>query len=133
MTVFADTGFYVALLNPRDRLHGAAKRFSSDYRGHVVTTEYVLVELGNFLSGFAREVFVRFHYQLVGDDQTEIVSSSSGLLEQAIEVYRSRPDKTWSLTDCSLFAVMRQRNITEALSFDHHFDQAGFRRLISNA
>jgi len=52
--VFADTGFYVALLNPRDRLHAKANDVSASYRGRVVTTEYVLMELGNYLSGVSR-------------------------------------------------------------------------------
>lgn len=46
---FADTSFYVAAVNPRDALHDAARTLASDFRGPVLTTEYVLIEVGNWL------------------------------------------------------------------------------------
>jgi predicted nucleic acid-binding protein len=45
-------------------------------------------------------------------------------------LWRSRPDKTWTLTDCASFLAMQQRCLTEALTSDHHFEQAGFVRLL---
>lgn len=128
MTVFADTGFYVALLNPRDRLHQTARTISQLYNGEVLTTEYVLIELGNFLSGFGRKGFLSFHDELGRDEKTEMVPSSTGLFGPAMDLYRSRMDKIWSLTDFSSFSVMQDRGVTEALTFDHHFEQAGFHR-----
>jgi predicted nucleic acid-binding protein len=44
--------------------------------------------------------------------------------------YESRPDKAWSLTDCISFVVMNQHGLTEALTGDHHFEQAGFTALL---
>ena len=44
--IFADTSFYQALLSPRDSWHAAALDLSNSYRGQVVTSEYVLCELG---------------------------------------------------------------------------------------
>ncbi len=48
------------------------------------------------------------------------------------QLYRDRLDKDWSLTDCVSFVVMRHRAITEALTADRHFEQAGFIRLIGS-
>jgi len=47
-----------------------------------------------------------------------------------LELYARRPDKSWSLTDCISFVVMTDRGLTEALTGDHHFEQAGFRALL---
>ena len=46
-TLFADTAYYIALLNPRDKNHEVAHELSRGYHGRVLTTKYVLVELGN--------------------------------------------------------------------------------------
>lgn len=131
MIAFADTGFYVALLNSRDRLHDTALSAAADYEGDSITTEYILIELGNFLSGLDRPAFHAFYTGLRRDTRTEIVPSSSRLFEQAVDLYSSRKDKRWSLTDCSSFAVMYERNIRNALTFDRHFEQAGFTNLIA--
>jgi hypothetical protein len=55
-----------------------------------------------------------------------IVPPTQRLFDQGVELYAERPDKGWSLTDCISFVVMRQQGITEALTGDHHFEQAGF-------
>jgi predicted nucleic acid-binding protein len=55
---------------------------------------------------------------------------SSALLDQALELYHERDDKQWTLTDCTSFIIMRERSITEALTGDHHFEQAGFTALL---
>jgi predicted nucleic acid-binding protein len=47
-------------------------------------------------------------------------------------LYRGRPDKEWSLTDCISFVVMGERSLTEALTSDHHFEQAGFTALLKS-
>lgn len=131
MSIFADTAFYVAMLNPRDRLHRVALATSNSYRGAVVTTEYVLVELGNYLGGFSRRSFAGLLEDLRKDPKTEIVPSSSTLFEKGVRLYADRPDKRWSVTDCISFVVMDEKGISDVLSWDHHFEQAGFRLLMS--
>jgi len=59
-----------------------------------------------------------------------VVAIEENLIESAVDLYRTREDKHWSLTDCLSFVVMTQRQIGEALTFDHHFQQAGFRTLL---
>jgi predicted nucleic acid-binding protein len=59
-----------------------------------------------------------------------MVPASQELLDRGVTLYRQRPDKDWSLTDCISFVVMRERGITEALTADHHFEQAGFVALL---
>ncbi|MCZ6677072.1 MAG: hypothetical protein O7E52_07455 [Candidatus Poribacteria bacterium] len=61
---------------------------------------------------------------------THVVPLSRGLIDRAIELYRSRPDKGWTLTDCMSFIVMQNEGLTEALTADRHFEQAGFRAVL---
>jgi len=60
----------------------------------------------------------------------EIVASDSGLFDRGCQLYLSRLDKEWSLTDCISFVVMRERGLSDALTSDNHFEQAGFRALM---
>jgi predicted nucleic acid-binding protein len=130
-SVFADTSFCLAVVNPKDALHARAMRVSSKFRGRVVTTHYVLMELGNALSRAEhRAGFVALVRQLRGDPDTIIVPASDDLCNQGLDLFTHRIDKDWSLTDCISFEVMGQRRIAEALTEDHHFTQAGFRALL---
>lgn len=64
------------------------------------------------------------------DPTVEIVPLSEDLYAEAVTLYRARPDKEWGLTDCVSFVVMTQRRITEALTADEHFEQAGFKAIL---
>jgi uncharacterized protein len=126
-TLFADTSFYVALLNVRDVHHGRALDFLRAPAGQVVTTQYVVLEVGNFMRRPTdRAYFLALLEDLDHDENTSVISSSSDLLARGVELFRQRPDKSWSLTDCTSFVVMRERGITDALTADVHFRQAGF-------
>ena len=51
--VFADTGYWIALLNPRDDLHNKATAVARDYGlGQIVTSEMVLTEFLNSFSDY---------------------------------------------------------------------------------
>lgn len=128
--VFADTSFYIASTNLQDALHEAALKASDGCDGQFVTTEYVLVELGNHFSSGNRALFRELVEIMENDVQTEVVPASSALLREGLRLYMARPDKTWSLTDCISFVVMRQQGLTAALTSDRHFEQAGFRMLV---
>jgi hypothetical protein len=130
-TLFADTSFYVALLNVRDLHHQRALDFLRVPTGQVVTTEYVVVEVGNFMRRPAdRAYFLALLEDLEHDENTSLIPSSSELLAQGVELFRQRPDKSWSITDCTSFVVMRERGITDALTADVHFRQAGFAAIL---
>ena len=67
---------------------------------------------------------------LEADPKVDIVPLSESLYTHAIQLYRERPDKEWGLTDCVSFLAMQDRRLTEALTTDVHFQQAGFRALL---
>ncbi len=131
-SAFADTSFYVASLNPKDTWHRLATTAGSNWRGTIVTTDYVIVELGNRLCGPSnRRFFSRFVRALQKDEKTHILPASPELLQAGLTLFSQRDDKSWSLTDCISFAVMEARGMTDAFSCDHHFEQAGFRMLLN--
>jgi predicted nucleic acid-binding protein len=133
MTIaFADSSFYVALVISRDSNHAEAKRVAESWTGSVVTTEYVLIEVANHLSGSSqhRERFGRLLADLDADANTHIVESSHDMWRRGMNLYLQRPDKEWSLTDCISFVVMEEQGLKESLTADHHFEQAGFVRLL---
>ena len=128
---FADTSFYQALLNPKDRWHSAAVDLSDNFCGHVLTSEYVLCELGALMShGHLRGLFLELVRALEFAPHVEIVPASHEHFDAGLSLFSSRSDKEWSLTDCVSFALMQMHDIGEALTCDRHFEQAGFRALL---
>jgi predicted nucleic acid-binding protein len=129
---FADSSFYVALLISRDANHAKAKTAARSWTGAVVTTDYVLTEVANYMAGNAkrRAKFGQLHAELEADPNTRIIESSHELWSRGVNLYLQRPDKEWSLTDCISFVVMEEHGLHEALTADHHFEQAGFKVLL---
>src|SRR4051812_34603019 len=114
--VFADTAYYLELVNPDSPQHGAAARWSRRARLRVVTTEFILLELGNALSrGINRGVFTRLLTLLRADPHLQIIPASTELFERAASLYADRPDKDWSLVDCASFVTMTDLRIKQAL------------------
>lgn len=96
-----------------------------------MTTEAVVFEIANSLSKQKyRAAAVRLVASLRSDPAVEIVISDVDLFEKSVALFASRDDKEWSLTDCMSFVVMEARGIRDALTPDHHFNQAGFNALM---
>ena len=131
MTTFVDTSFYVACCSPRDGLHRKATELSQAIRGKFITTEYVLIEVGNWFSRIEdREVFSELIGDLQGDPRTTILEGTHDWYRDGLKRYLQRLDKGWSLTDCISFVVMERLGVNTALTADHHFEQAGFQILL---
>ena len=95
-------------------------------------SDAILFELGNALARPPyRQLGVHALQQIRTDTTIEIVPIRSDLLNQTIAFYQSRPDQTWGLTDCASFVIMQQVGLREALTADKHFEQAGFKRLLT--
>ena len=98
----------------------------------LVTTAWVLLELANALSASrSRPHFERVLTGLRAAANVEIIGPDAALFERGCQLYNDRSDKEWSLTDCISFTVMRDRDLADALTADHHFAQAGFRPLLT--
>ncbi len=133
MTVrFADSWLYIALLDKRDQHHHQVRQFLEEHDDMFMTTRWVLAETANALSeSWLRPAAVELLKDLERDPSTIIVRDSDALYTRGFTLYSERPDKAWSLTDCISFAVMHEHDIHEALTGDHHFEQAGFRPLFA--
>ena len=133
-TVFADAGYWIALLNPRDSLHDKAEALSASLGSHrIATSEMVLTECLNFYAEMGegpRKAVVALVERVRSAPNTVVVPQTSKLFQQGLSLYAGRPDKKWSQTDCASFEAMRAMEITEALAHDRHFVQAGFRALL---
>ncbi len=132
--IFADTSYWIALLNPRDELHERAVASGRSYASdQIVTSEMVLVE---FLNGFCdrgprlRAAASRAVRTLRSGPNVTVIPQTSDLFERALSRYEERIDKDWSLTDCASFLIMEAEDIESALTHDQHFAQAGFQALL---
>ena len=131
-TVFADTGYWHATVDPADQLHETATAISQKL-GPVrfLTTEMVLDELLATLRAPAtRSIAIRAVQTIMSNPNVEVVPQTSSQFHEALRTYSDRLDKEWSLTDCASFNLMNQRGIREALAHDKHFEQAGFSALL---
>lgn len=131
--VFADTGYWIALLNSHDELHQKASAVSRDYGlDQIVTSEMVLTEFLNSFSDYGshlRQVSAKAVDSL-RSSKVVIIPQTSQLFTDALQRYRAMADKNWSLTDCASFLIMEKQQMTTALTHDRHFIQAGFQAML---
>ena len=130
-TLFADTFYYIALLSPTDAAHARAVEFTRNYDELMITTAWIITELGDGMADVTtRQAFTDFYDAVRVDPQVSIIQPEQRYFNDGLELYRTRLDKDWSLTDCISFVVMQRQGITEALTGDHNFQQAGFKALL---
>lgn len=130
-TVFADTFYFVARLNRRDQHHERVLAFARGFRARLLTSDCVLMEVADALAASECRQRVReFILHLRGPAGCEIVPMSPDLLDRGLGLYHQHADKQWTLTDCVSFVIMRERELTGALTGDKHFEQAGFTALL---
>lgn len=135
-SVFADTGDWAALVNPRDQLHGVATAWYADVerqQQRVATTDWVLVETVPLVSMRAparRAELLAFVADLLRDASIEVVHVTRRMRDQAWARLERRPDRRWSWTDATSFVLMQERGLTRALAHDPHFREAGFEPLL---
>lgn len=133
--VFLDTSFAIALSSATDKNHGQAVQIADQLEKNqtrLVTTQAILLEIGNALSKTKyRLAAIKLLASLEADPNVEIVELTEQRYQEAFNLFKNRIDKEWGLVDCLSFIVMQNRGITEALTADQHFRQAGFRNLLT--
>jgi len=134
-SLFVDTSGWAYLLDRHDLFHNevyAVYQRALSQRRLLVTTNYIIAELVPLLasrSRIPRQQIFRFIDALKSAPHIEIIHIDTLIDAEAWKLLKGRVDKAWSLVDASSFVVMTMHEMTEALTTDHHFTQAGFIRL----
>ena len=129
--LFADTSYFIALIDKSDAAHNLAVAQTLSLSGKLITSDFVLTECAAWFSGHRlRTAFVRLVEQLKPEPNMLIVPCDRTLFEKGFDLYKARMDKAWSLVDCTSIALMQELTLTDALTTDHHFTQAGFNVLL---
>ncbi|MBE9203827.1 type II toxin-antitoxin system VapC family toxin [Synechocystis salina LEGE 06099] len=132
--VFLDTSFAIALSSITDQNHVRAVQLANQIEANkicLVTTQGILLEIGNALSKQRyRKAAIQLLESLETDPSVEVILLSNSLYKSAFNLFKQREDKEWGLVDCISFIVMQDRGITDALTADAHFQQAGFQALL---
>ena len=135
-SVFADAWYWIALANPRDQWHEAAKAMGRKLgTSHLITTDEVLVEVLAFFAEYVadmRKAAVRLVRAVLANPNVTVIPQTRDSFLRGIRLYESRLDKEFSLTDCISMETMRERNLHEVLTHDHHFAQEGFAVLFTD-
>jgi predicted nucleic acid-binding protein len=131
--VFLETGSVIALEASDDQHHEEAVRHWQEVGPEltsIVTTTYVFDELVTFFNSRGHhEKAVDIGRRLRASPRVELVSETESLFEAGWDLFRRRPDKRYSLTDCLSFVLMDRRGIERALAFDRHFEQVGYKQI----
>ncbi len=132
--IFLDTSFVIALSIEDDKYHAVAKLWAEYIRQNksiLITHQGILLEIGDALSKPQWRTKAADILNFLRQDRTvEITSMTQDLIDAAFQLFVSRSDKSWGMTDCVSFVVMQQINLKSALTTDQHFTQSGFRALL---
>ena len=129
--VFADTFHFLALLKAVDPYHRRAVELHRVRWQKMLTTDCVLLETGDACCDPGDHGdFLALYESFAKDSRIQVVRLTPELLERGVGLFRNRSDKNWPLTDCISFVVMQEHGLAEALTADHHFEQAGFKALL---
>ena len=132
--IFADANGWIALNSKRDQLHNTAVKINRELlqSGHrYVTTNFVLDETYTaLLKKVGHFAAVDFGERIRDARTVQIIHITEDITEEAWKLFKQYSDKGFSFTDCTSFVVMRQLNLTEVVTNDHHFKQMGFTILL---
>lgn len=128
--IFADTFFWIAFVNPKDKWHSAVHQaFINLQPCKLITTDEVLTEFLTFYANSGQQIRIRasdFAESIRTDPNAEVQPQTRQSALAGAALYAQRPDKGYSLTDCISMNVMKQLDLTEVLTHDKHFSQEGF-------
>ncbi len=134
--LFADTSGWGNLVDPTQPFHALAAniyRTSRQRSQKIITTNYIISEVVSLLTNplrIPRATLVTFVEGLKASPFVKVIHVDELLDQNSWNLLGSRLDKEWSLVDCASFVLMQNRGISDALTSDHHFEQAGFIRLL---
>jgi uncharacterized protein len=132
--VFADTSYWIALLNKNDQYHASALAIDSKLQDiEIITSDLVLAEVLNSFSSkgsFMRKLIAKYVNHLLNAKGYSIIEQSRDQFINALRIYSRYADKDWGFVDCVSYCIMRDHHLTEVLTHDRHFRQMGFNTLL---
>lgn len=135
-SLFVDTSGWMAFLVANEIYHARAdhelRRAIGDPHSAIYTTDHVIAELVALMSGrkVPRPQILRDADNILIAPRIQKLYTDRALFSEAWELLKRRPDKEWSLADAIGIRQMQRLGVTEALTNDHHFEQAGLIRLL---
>jgi uncharacterized protein len=135
-SVFIDTSGWMAYLVVSETHHALAEQELRQAIGSpqitIYTTDHVLAELVALLTTrrVPRQQILDDVGHLLLAPRIQKLYTDQALFLDAWELLQRRPDKEWSLADAISIPQMQRLGVMEALTNDHHFEQAGFTRLL---
>lgn len=133
--VFADTFYWLAVLNPADQWHIVTRETVAALGElHIVTTDEVLTEFLAGMSNLGRHIrleAVQTLRDILTDEDVIVLLQTHLTFLDGLALNERRADKGYSLTDCISKNACRQQGISEILTNDHHFTQEGFVVLVN--
>jgi predicted nucleic acid-binding protein len=135
--IFADTFYWIALLNPRDNWHHTALNYARKYESdRLITTDGIIDETLNYFATrgiVMRKKALALCLKISQEPTIQVIPYTTQLRQAGFYLFNPRPDKCYSLTDCISMIVMKQMKITEVLTHDRHFTQEGFKILFQDS
>ena len=129
--MFLDTSGLYSFFNARDARHSDAVGLFRG-AGRRVTHSYVLAELVALANARSlnRAATLSFVEEITDNPHVQTHWVDESRHRAAFALLKAQPDKAYSLCDAASFLLMRELGLSEALTTDHHFEQAGFTRLL---
>lgn len=134
-SLFVDTSGWIEVFGKNNPFHKGAREIlelAIDEHRLIITTNYVIAEFigrGGGACNLPRQALLAVVDSILDLPNIEVVHIGEKSHAVAITLLHNHLDKEWSLVDATSFNVMRERKILEALTIDHHFEQAGFIKL----
>jgi predicted nucleic acid-binding protein len=133
--IFADSFYWIALLSPKDTWHSRVIEWSQSYPDvSLVITDGIIDEIFAHFSkqgDILRGKVIELYQNILDEPNIQLIAYNQELRQAGIELYKKRPDKGYSLTDCISMVIMKKLNISEVLTNDKYFSQEGFTILFS--
>lgn len=135
-SLFIDTSGWANIFIASENYHLAAQQhFLNAFQAQklIITTNYIVAELVALLQSplrIPRRTIFQTIDSIRHSNRIQVIHIEAAIDESAWKLCKNRPDKAWSLVDCTSFMSMEQMQIQTALTTDHHFEQAGFIRLL---
>lgn len=131
--IFLDTSYVIALASKKDTYSKIANTLSYEIRNvrEIWTHEAIILEIADWFAKYDRNLALNWSELILSEETNiKVQKLDTDLIKEGLKLYKKYSDKTVGLTDCISFVVMNEREITEALTSDSHFQQVGFKALL---